>query len=425
MINRHILNELGAINSITVLNESRVALCSKLDLYSKAIIYDFDQHKVVAEYKSEKNCQLVFYRTDKEDLFIYFNQGQKIPEEAEDSSDDEAVSKDPLMDSKAITALKRIFFHIPEEPVFLMNAKTLTPEAKNVEWAADDAISIGIGEEGFFIDRPWRSSIEEKNFAQATAIQYDFNAVLKPIGENHLFRISYNKFDEMNAAESDLPLFCIDSMIKPHNDSQDESKSGASVLRGLFISGCSIGNDEDLIIGYHTPYFEQMRGDSEKTKPFMIGVWDGQSPEAFKKYIQLDHVIEKLLYLPEKELIIGLVRHDSPQFYIFDKSLKHQIINTNKSIADIAIFDQGNNKIAFMDGTVNDLEMYINPDYHEKYHNEIKETLDNENIPAVLIPIITDYAGSKNCFSLFNTPKQIPNEIEAAPLYSSASCRML
>ncbi len=72
---RALLENYSTVNNMTILTESRVAIGGKRkdDKDYSAFIYDYHKNEIVAKYKSDPECKLIFQRTSSEKAFAYYH----------------------------------------------------------------------------------------------------------------------------------------------------------------------------------------------------------------------------------------------------------------------------------------------------------------------------------------------------------------
>lgn len=355
---RQMKDVLNSIAQMTVLTESHVAFCSDVssetDGFSKAVIYDHDEKKIVANFKSKEHRQLTFYRTDNPDLFVI------------------AQCKKPAGEFGIDSAL-------------LISSRNFQAK-EEFSWENDNIFSDS-DNNCVYIDNPLRSrstqfpclslNIEFQNFGQQTArfTIYHHYTHQKIRG----IALKITNFYNIN------PIGGI-VYYKP--------------ARVYLKSACTF--EDKLIIGYCRDEENKISNTFWRTK-FSLIILDTHLKK--QRTTNVKHIITRLHYIPEKKLIIGWATDDKNILYIFNDKLKYQIIRTPSPISDIAIFKDGQSKILFENAKMEFLEKFINNDYFKKYVEEIENSIKT-GIPTDLTSMIVDYSFSGNIYSLLHSKPQ-------------------
>lgn len=362
MIPLEILDRLGSIISSTILTPSRIAFCGP----SKAIIYDDHEKKIVAEYLSKEKLQIAFYRTSDPNIILCCNSNLEI-----ESSEE-----------KKLTANKETSIKTNN---VLLNPSTLKIGEESFDGLADNVICIN--EKKIYIEKPFKG----RNGGSSTREKFDLNVYITQTTRQDFFHIFFDTTAYHDGHWIAMPPFKVGYWPSTTDFWQYTSFEGflmsACCMDGLLILGCQTAKRSD---GFSR----------SPQKPFKLGFWDLCTTKKIKwcYSIELDHILEKLVYIPEKEIMIGLVKDTNKNLlYIFNKQLEYQIITMPQKIVDIAVFANGHNKILFENGKMLDLEKYINPGYYNKYLGAI----DHTKIPTDVLAIIKDYSFDSNRFSIF------------------------
>jgi hypothetical protein len=328
MINREINDSLGSIVSATILNEYRVAFCSPLNKensISNAIIYDYNEKKIVAHYQSKKGSQIAFYRTtdpklalcchsnhemasaeQKDEFFELENAQNKVINELEtitNESDNSSLLKSRLDNIISLLNdsvkygedINRILSQqlqqlgkrcIASEPnALLIDFTTLKINEKPIIWCADNCIKVNNTE--IFIEQPFKG----RKPGLDTSSYYDLDAYLAQRNTRGYFHIFFDHDQYYRGTWSSPPPFQLARYSPQSNNDK------YTLFEGYLMSTCRM--DDHLLMGCKIPW-------RQVKKSFMIGFWDiNKKKWALSR--ELNHVIEKLNYIPEKEIAIGYI----------------------------------------------------------------------------------------------------------------------
>jgi hypothetical protein len=363
MIDQRILEILGAIKISTILTPTRIAFCSPVNQTtstSNAVIYDTDEKKILAKYEGKKNKQIMFFRTSEPNIIVCANSNlgdikeYKVPQNRfrDLSQDIDHMSRD----------LHSINFILDPGLIYPLTLQILMPP---LEWLANNVFIIDGTK--FFVEQ---SRMRTKTY------ELDLD---KP--EHNI--IETNRSDYFYMCSN----YSINFSDLAYCGKHEYKKFDANMISARLM-------DNQLMLG--CPKAKYSNGFQINT--FKLGSWSVQK----RKWIytaELDDTIQKLTYIPEKEIAVGIVeKYHADYFYIFNKKMKYKIIKTESAIADIAIFDKDESLILFTNGKMQALESYINPVYHNKYHAILDSEL--KSLPKELVGIIEGYAN--NPFSMFN-----------------------